>query len=900
MIHPRTFILLALFGFGGIAMLALAGDQRGDPVPTSSSMAPSSLGGLPGDANHVEVMQVPIHGVSIEEPIRMLATKGEELIGPWQIEGQVAKGHDGVLENSSLIVRVHAGFDSQGTLLQEGRALTDLNGEFTWATATPEQTVTIEVTPDVKGHCVYPATAVVIAGDAPPTGLRPMVYELDALLQGRIVDPNGAPIIGARVISHLAETVSNGEGQYSLSMASDYDFSTVRAVAAGHAEAALSLGALRAGSQPVPDLVLAQDYGVQGRVFDSEGAPIVGATVCTYPRERNQTTTDEEGKFRLGGLNPAKKRTRVSAGMQGFSTAAAYVMPESAATELEFVLDRGIGVAGRVADPHGKAVPHATVSVGNYPSSRPGQFSVTDSEGRFLLENVTGDSNTVWALRQGWAPGKVDLRIPDECKGLDGIQIELGLGFEFAGIVLDENDKPVAGARVNPSSLGIPIGGSFVGNGTNTGADGRFLLQQVPDERVLLRVYAQGYSRVERRVKAGTSVKFRVKGSGSLAGHVVDGATGEAVPSFVVKLVQPRLARFERSLTNYGYEWRTMGMSFVAPDGVWSTGHENLKVGAITGVKVSAPGYAETTLDHVVVANDPDPAALRIELHSGVTLRGFVTDATSGTPIASARIRRMIEGNPSDTQRYVNDESCWTHTDSEGIFELRGVSFGRMFLVVDETEFPVHLDGPFDVDGGSSTLERTIAVTSGGGVEGRFLDGAGNPLAYQSVKITALETPTDERPAQTTQTDATGAFAFAGLPPGPHHLIGSVDRSDASMAQGIGVLQLIQVKNEQIQKADLRPTGHCTLIGTVEFDGELPGTLSVSLRPEQVPGVWASRVLTAGVFAGKFTAPHLDSGKWKASVFFHDENRRMIMGSAWVQVTEQGVTEVHINARPMR
>ncbi len=900
MIHPRTFILLALLGFGGIAMLALTGDQGGDPVPTSSSMASSSLGGLPGDANHVEVMQIPIHGESIEEPIRMLITEGAEPIGPWQIEGHVAKGSYGVLENSPLIVKVYAGFDSQGTLLQEGRALTDLNGEFAWATATPEQTVTIEITPDVKGYRVYPATAVVITGDAPPTGLRPTVYELDALLQGRVVDPNGAPIAGARVISHLAETVSNGEGQYSLSMASAYYSSTVRAVAAGHAEAALSLGALRAGSQPVPDLVMARDFGVHGRVLDSEGAPIVGATVCTYPRERNQTTTDDEGKFRLGGLNPAKKMIRVSAGMQGFSTAAIYAKPESAATELEFVLDRGISVAGRVVDPHGKAVPHAIVSAGNYPDSRPGKFFVTDPDGIFALENVSRDSTAVWALRKGWAPGKVGIRISDECGGLEGIQIELGLGFEFSGIVLDEDDKPVAGARVSPSSFGVPIGGSFVGNGTSTGADGRFLLQQVPDERVLLRVYAQGYSRVKKRVKAGTSVKLRVKGSGSLAGHVVDGATGEAIPSFVVKLAQPRLARREQPLTNYRSEWQTMGMSFMAPDGVWSTGYENLQVGAITGVKVSAPGYAETTLDHVVVSSDPDPAALRIELHSGVTLRGFVTDATSGIPIARARIRRITEGNPMDAQRYVNDESCWTHTDADGAFELHEVPFGRMFLAVDETEFPFHLDGPLDIDGGASTLERAIAVTSGGRVEGRFLDGASNPLAYQSVKITALETPTDEPPAQTTKTDATGAFAFAGLPPGPHHLIGSVDRSDASMAQGIGVLQLIEVEHDQIQKVDLRPTGRCTLIGTVEFDGELPEALSVSLRPEQVPGVWASRVLTAGVFAGKFTAPHLDPGKWTASVFFHDENRRMIMGSARVQVTEQGVTEVHIKARPMR
>lgn len=339
-------------------------------------------------------------------------------------------------------------------------------------------------------------------------------------------------------------------------------------------------------------------------------------------------------------------------------------------------------------------------------------------------------------------------------------------------------------------------------------------------------------------------------------------------------------------------------MSFDDPTGVWSTGTERLAMGCEVGVEVSAPGYATRVVDRVSIAPDPDPDDLRIELNAGATLRGFVANAQTGAPIANARLRRFTAGNPSDTRRYLPDEDCDARTDEQGWFELQSVPFGSMYLVVDETDMPVYIDGPFDVS--ANTLDRAIAITEGARLTGRYMDGAGQPLANQRVTLSALETPVNEQPSYTVDTDANGAFEFENLVAGPHHLRGFVTNPGSSTPVGAGILQLVQVEDSKTLQVDLRPTGHATLTGTVEFEGELPKGLSVDLRPKQVSGVWAFRMLSAGVHDGVFTVTHLDPGEWSARVFYQDENGQLFIGGAKVQVPTEGTAEVHITVRPRK
>ena len=498
-------------------------------------------------------------------------------------------------------------------------------------------------------------------------------------------------------------------------------------------------------------------------------------------------------------------------------------------------MTRGAVLSGRVLSDRGEPIANAVVCCNGVPMAGGRGTTRSDEQGAFELRSVRQSGNELWAWRPGWAAGRVAVVIPEPEAVVADLDIVMTRGFELRGRVLDESGGPIVGAEVCPEGVGINDRGRYVGGSAYSSGDGSFHLQHLTRERIGLRVFALGFVNETQIVEVGSDVVVRPTPAGGLAGHVVDGLTGAPIDSFVVRYVAPKLAPGERRVTSYGVEWSRAGMSFAGTGGNWSSGPEQLAVGSVTGVEVSAAGYASTVLEHVVVAQAPQPEELRIELYKGVTLRGFVVDKTSGEPLGDARIRRANDGD-SQHQRYTLDEDCGTRTDDEGRFTLESVPLGSMYLVVDEAELPLYVDGPFEVVANATTLERTIAVSSGGRLVGHYLDGAARPLVGQTVAMTAMETPGGTRPRYEVETDSAGAFEFERLSAGVYHLVGTVTQPGTSAPVGAGLLRLVQVEDGRTLECDLRPTGSATVSGTVEYDGELPPGVRVELIPKQVPG----------------------------------------------------------------
>ena len=822
----------------------------------------------------------------------------ESRAASWLVEGHVRRGTYGSYPGAALVLRLFAGSEASGNALVEVRLRSDERGDFAWACPPPAaETLTVEVTPELEGHKVGAATRVVRPGDSPPVDLQPYVYWLDARVLGRVVDAEGAPIPAARVLSHLSEAVTGSDGRYSLPMDSTYPVPSVRVVADGFAEGAMAIGALRPGDVLAGDLVLRADFAVEGRVIDETGDPVPGAIVCTYPRERNQTSTDEEGRFRLGQLDPGKKRTRVSALLQGYVTASVRIGPEDAATPMELVLDRGSSVAGRVVTRDGRPVPGATVSVGHYPASSGPLSTRTDETGSFSVDVVPSGSQSVWALREGYAAGQAHVELPESGTQVDGLQILLEPGQRVAGVVLDEDGDPLRGAQIVPESAGSIRGMSaFVGPSTTSGEDGRFQLEALREDRVVLRVWAEGCSVLEQRVSAGsTNVILRPERAGRLAGRVVDGRTGKPVESFIVRFVAPEAPSSEPRLSSYGAEWSQSGLSFVGTDGYWTSGLEALQMGAVTGIEVSAPGYAVAQVGHAVVERDPAPDAILVELVSGTRLTGYVIDAATGATLSGARVRRFTEGDPADTQRYLPDPDCVAQTDANGRFTMERVPSGSMYLLADSTSLPLAIDGPFELPPGAGSIERTIEVGMGGRLTGKLLTGDGEGLADEKVILTALDLPYEvDRPRLETTTAADGAYSFDGLVPGPYHLSWALTRAGKTV--GSDLLRLLQIEQGQTLEFDLQPLGEATLRGRIEFDGQLPEDIHVSLRPEQEPSLWAQRARGALVENGEFVATHLEPGPWTILVSCQVDGR-MLLGQAQAELPRQGTVQVSLSLR---
>lgn len=893
----RSLLVLGVLVAATAMVLGLAALPDRSAVQPLSSALPSSE----DDGGRPRMEHSGIAAASVEQLAdstgRRTVDESAESVGAWAIQGHVRRGSFGSYAGVPLVVQVFAGRDENGELLGSAMIHSDGEGNFAWVMQPPAGTVMVLVTPDLESHYVVSASRVVLPGDPAPDDLRPYAYALDAQVHGRVVDEAGNGVAAARVIAPLNETLSDEAGRYTVSMAANYPTSTVRAIAAGYAESVSGVGALRQGDMAGPDLVLRREYAVRGRVIDEHGAPVAGATVCTYPRERNQTLTDDEGCFRLGCLDPKKQRTRVSALHSGFVSASVRVEPDSAEAELELVLRRGASLAGRVVTEAGKPVADAQVSFGTYPSRTGERTTRSDALGAFSLDVVPEGNNTLWATLRGWAPASIKVDVPGSGDSLVELEIMLRPGFVLAGIVLDQDDQPMAGAQIQPESTRVRGIAGYVGRRAITGADGRFLLDDLTQARVLLRVWAEGCSGLEEMVTAdGSDLVLRPQRAGRLAGRVVDGATGEPLDSFVIRFVAARLGLGENGSSSYSAEWRRPGMSFNGTDGYWDSGSEALEVGSVTGVEASAPGYAMCVNDYVVVPADPNAEPLLAELQSGATLRGFVVNAASGSPLAGARVRRFTDGDPDGFPRFVLDAGFEASTNADGGFEFEQVPLGTMYLFVDETELPLAIDGPFEVQLNGSAVDRSIQVGPGGRLVGRLLDGDGRPLGGEIVSLYSLDAPDDDREREAT-TDAEGAYSIGGLVPGQYHLRWVLTRGEQRL--GHDLLRLIRIEDRRTLEFDLRPGGHTTLRGTLEFEGELPENVWVTLSPEQEPTHWAQRMRGAVVEDGTFVVTHLEAGAWNVHARSMEDGQ-MVSGGARVVLPSEGTVEVTVTLRAFR
>jgi hypothetical protein len=143
---------------------------------------------------------------------------------------------------------------------------------------------------------------------------------------GRIVDTEGAPIVGAQVFHGPDSALSNVEGRFAFAREPATPTDLI-AAARGHAPARVE--ALRAGSGQALEIVLPEALSITGVVVDADGAPwpdvrveLVDGTPCdATPVEddgrspvpgleaealaseaESDVTTDHEGRFVLGGL----------------------------------------------------------------------------------------------------------------------------------------------------------------------------------------------------------------------------------------------------------------------------------------------------------------------------------------------------------------------------------------------------------------------------------------------------------------------------------------------------------------------------------------------------------------------------------------------------------------------
>ncbi|MCK6448484.1 MAG: carboxypeptidase regulatory-like domain-containing protein [Planctomycetes bacterium] len=447
------------------------------------------------------------------------------------------------------------------------------------------------------------------------------------------------------------------------------------------------------------------------------------------------------------------------------------------------------------------------------------------------------------------------------------VVLELTGGGTVLGVVVDERDAPVAGAKltveVDPKVMGF---GGDEAREAKTDAAGRFELAAVRAGKGKLQIECDGYlaERVDFEVAEGErreGVRYVLSHGARIAGRVTwpDG-TPAADARISVSFDAAALTGM-----NAFNAWRgNEGDAVTAADGTFSVG--GLGVGPFVVRALAAPP-GETWDDKAkdrawrasVGAVAPDTLELVLTINAPEGVAGRVLDAT-GAPItkfelvAHAKVASILPGLGGDSVRR-------TFEDSDGRFVLAGLERGAWELYALADGFgdaePLALELPRDASAPPIEFRLQRAAVVAGtvlGFDGRPVAGA---VVGRSIGLADLKrrfAPSKE--PDDVKTDDAGRFRLEPLSAGP--LLVAARAPGAAASEKLE-LELAPGEVREDVTLTLRRGG--TLIG--ELYGEDGKPLAGVNVIVQVPSQDSPQRMPSTDSSGRFREEHLEPGTWQ-------------------------------------
>lgn len=414
-----------------------------------------------------------------------------------------------------------------------------------------------------------------IPSSTPSVDLGDLKLPAAGAIEGRVTDTRGTPIEGAEVNVAEAKDLSHGlnlsmslgdalmaeNGLQSARTGPDGIFSVpglksgarfdLRVQHPGYAEA--KLAGVEAPTQDPVQIELKAGHRLAGRVVDTEGEPVAGASLIWIERtegiagligsQRPLGESDAEGRFRADGLPAGSLDLEVKA--EGYQTRwlDGLRIPEDGDLEdVQVVLGRGSWLDVQVLNAEGEPLPDTFVfaqpqDLDKAQSPRALMLRTfghcqTDSRGRCRLSLPEPGAYTV---KLSPAAATVNVTAPP---GGTSVEIRLPRGFEVSGRVIGKDGAGVPEVYVQSLSE------TQESSAANTGADGSFVFPGLPDGKYRLAVRQTGYGKASLDVEVmgqpvrGLELRLSPETTAVLTGRLtglppeeLTGATIEAMSS---------------------------------------------------------------------------------------------------------------------------------------------------------------------------------------------------------------------------------------------------------------------------------------------------------------------------------------------------------------------------------
>jgi RNA polymerase sigma factor (sigma-70 family) len=630
-----------------------------------------------------------------------------------------------------------------------------------------------------------------------PTG--ELVIDRDHDLHGIVLDPEGAPVIGASVAvlrnelceistldpdhkfdcTTIAQATTSVRGEFAIALQPGRAFD-LAVDAAGFAHA--NFEHCHAGERV--EVHLERGSTLSGRVTrHADGAPLAGARIelgrsntndLRESTPRATATTDESGGYRLQRIASGEYIAWVFAADAVTGLEELSIAPASS-IEHDFALDAGRTVSGRVLD----ALTSAPVANAEIDASSRFERSVrSNANGEFTCGRLSISADAALYVRAaGYGRTELALRQQEKLHPGELVEIRMQHGRIVRGRTIDAQGSPLASVYIAAVSYKqVAATGKVDWRSTRTGADGRFELSDVradaphvlwikKDESATL---AYTFPSNESELEVFDFGDIRVAGASTLRGVLVD-ENGAAYARHIVRLhgwnsdlgafggvdASHQLKRNEARVTKLPSQNQVLelflGDRSTRTDDLGRFSFGDLGAGPYVLGASMRHAFHETTVP-VQVAEATPVDDVKLVLQRGPTIEGRVV-SSNGEPlyaIVSCFTTGSVQGN---------DGTCFT--DARGHFVLEGLSpMAYCVAAVPEPRAgePANRARWLQVtlrDIAAGTHDVELVCQRGGVITGTVVDANGDPVQWMQVSARGRGDPHNQGGAET---DARGRF----------------------------------------------------------------------------------------------------------------------------------------------
>ncbi len=472
-----------------------------------------------------------------------------------------------------------------------------------------------------------------------------------AAILGLVTDAeSGEPIPRAvvRVRGSSARAAAGEDGAYRLEGLPAGEHYLV-AAAEGHAEEH-ARAHLEEEEEFLQDFILEAAVELLVTVVDGQGGPLPGVEVTPaqpngdyFRGEGTTRLSDREGKAVLTGIG-RERRQQVNARKEGYRevwTRDYRIDPDLDRAELTIVMERRpegeAVVVGKVTGPGGAPLRGIHVQWIHSHGEHKGRVVVeTARDGSYRLEFPRpGDWCAVSAFGEGFAPSIREGVRPGNAGEPAVVDFTLLAGHRLEGEVVDEEGRPVSGARVMalPTIYNLRNTPLHPGNSSQAGTDerGRFVLQDLAAPTTALCILGppgeEWGNNYHPQVEVDRKVTLRRLRFGLIRGRVLDRETSEPVQVFGIKL--------KKGAGYYDYPRTDPGEFFNSPQGLFVL--KKLDQGVVEFL-VEAEGYIPKWIRDVSSEPEERAPVHEVRITRGRSVEGTVVDAASEAPLSGVRV----------------------------------------------------------------------------------------------------------------------------------------------------------------------------------------------------------------------------------------------------------------------